>query len=551
MTISNVSTKLKMLPALTELIKKFAPLYFITMFVWTLMHGFPLLIGYQISKLLDRAMNEPTNPVVWWLLASAIATMVLRSLFLFLGLTFDFTLIFKVSAYLKERVLWGVSHCSRNQRQTFSQGDILNRIRDDSDEIAEFLSWTSDFIYRALLLIIALVVLINTDIITTLALMPMIVGLWVGAILKRKVGNLQKSKRQSQGDIAGKITDVLTGIRDLRLGNKMEGQIERLSQKFVSRRAIQAKHQVFTDLLSGLFKNIVILGTSAVLLIVSKRIVDGSFTVGNLALFLTYIGWISEQILFFGRSVAYYKNADVCYGRIRQFLANNKVDKKETKEYEPDEILHKLSVNHLAYSKTQPPVSFEATANQVIGIVGDIGSGKTTFLRYLIGLEKSSSGSVLWNNREVLGNENWWRNPRIGYARQKAGFFGGTVRQNLALGDKDIDDDVMVRALEAVGLTPGSYELPDGLDTVINSGRAGQLSGGQRQRLALARMLCRPADVYIVDNCDSSLDTDTARRLWTVLPEHWPGLWIVVSHNADLLAKADHIVTVQQRRELA
>ncbi len=353
MTISNVSTKLKMLPALTELIKKFAPLYFITMFVWTLMHGFPLLIGYQISKLLDRAMNEPTNPVVWWLLASAIATMVLRSLFLFLGLTFDFTLIFKVSAYLKERVLWGVSHCSHDQRQAFSQGDILNRIRDDSDEIAEFLSWTSDFIYRALLLIIALVVLINTDIITTLALMPMIVGLWVGAILKRKVGNLQKSKRQSQGDIAGKITDVLTGIRDLRLGNKMEGQIERLSQKFVNRRAIQAKHQVFTDLLSGLFKNIVILGTSAVLLIVSKRIVDGSFTVGNLALFLTYIGWISEQILFFGRSVAYYKNADVCYGRIRQFLAN-KVDKKETKEYGQDEILHKLSVNHLAYSKHSP-----------------------------------------------------------------------------------------------------------------------------------------------------------------------------------------------------
>ncbi|NHB86795.1 ATP-binding cassette domain-containing protein [Photorhabdus tasmaniensis] len=550
MTVSSVSTKPKMLPALIDLVKRFAPLYFITMAVWTLMHGFPLLVGYLISQLLDRAMNEPANPVVWWLLASAIATMVLRSLVLFLGLSLDFTLIFKVSAYLKERVLWGVSHCSHNQRHTFSQGDLLNRIRDDSDEIAEFLSWTSDFLYRALLLIIALVVLINTDTITTLALMPMIAGLWIGAILKRKVGNLQASKRQSQGDIAGKITDVLTGIRDLRLGNKIEGQIERLSQKFVSRRAIQARHQVFTDLLSGLFKNIVILGTSAVLLIVSKRIVDGSFTVGNLALFLTYIGWISEQIFFFGRAVAYYKNADVCYGRIKQLL----LDKKETKEYEQDEkgeALHKLSVNHLACSNTQLPVSFEATANQIIGIVGDIGAGKTTFLRYLIGLEKSSSGSVLWNNREVLGNENWWRNPRIGYARKKAGFFGGTVRQNLALGDTDINDDVMAAALEAVGLTPGSYELPEGLDTVINSGNAGQLSGGQRQRLALARMLCRPADVYVVDNCDSSLDADTARRLWSTLPERWPGLWIVVSHNADLLAKADHIVTVQRQRELA
>ncbi|ERT11923.1 ABC transporter ATP-binding protein/permease [Photorhabdus temperata] len=546
MTISSVSAKPKMLPALLGLVRKFAPVYFITMAVWTLIHGLPLLVGWLISKLLDRAINEPANPAVWWLLTFAIAAMVLRSLILLLGLNLDFTLIFKVSAHLKESILWGVSHGSHNQKRSFSQGDILNRIRDDSDEIAEFLSWTSDFLYRTLLLIIALAVLINTDIITTLALMPMVAGLWIGTILKRRVGDLQESKRQSQGDIAGKITDILTGIRDLRLSNKIAGQIERLSQKFVIRRAIQARHQVFTDLLSGLFRNIVIFGTSVVLLVVSKRIVDGSFTIGDLALFLTYIGWISEQIFFFGRAIANYKNADVCYERIRQLLT----DKSEEKEYEQGEALHKLSVNHLAYSDAQIPVSFEATTNQIVGIVGEIGSGKTTFLRCLIGLEKSSSGSVLWNNREVLGNENWWRNPRIGYARQKAGFFGGTVRQNLSLGDTDINDEVMVQALEAVGLTPGSHELPEGLDTIINSGSAGQLSGGQCQRLALARMLCRPAEVYVVDNCDSSLDVDTTRRLWSTLPECWPGLWIVVSHNAYLLAKADHIVTIQRRREL-
>ena len=72
----------------------------------------------------------------------------------------------------------------------------------------------------------------------------------------------------------------------------------------------------------------------------------------------------------------------------------------------------------------------------------------------------------------------------------------------------------MLRALTAVHLTPGTPELPEGLDTVLDSGQASRLSGGQRQRLALARMLCRPAEVYVVDDCDLSVDGPTARDIW-------------------------------------
>ncbi len=104
----------------------------------------------------------------------------------------------------------------------------------------------------------------------------------------------------------------------------------------------------------------------------------------------------------------------------------------------------------------------------------------------------------------------------------------------------------MHEAMTAVDLRPGSAELPWGLSTRLSSGEAHELSGGQRQRLALARMLCRPADVYVVDDCDSSVDAHTARAIWKALPARWPAAWIVVSHNPDLLAAADTVVTVQR-----
>ncbi|PHM44692.1 multidrug resistance protein MsbA [Xenorhabdus mauleonii] len=536
----------KMLSALLGLVRKFSFLYFISMVVWTLIHGLPLVVGFAISRLLDSAVIDPVGSEVWWLLGLAVGTMVLRSAILILGLQVDFTLIFKVSAYLKKRILEGINSHFSVTGLHLPQGDMLNRIRNDSDEVASFLGWTADFFYRAVLLLIALVVLLSTDIVTTLALLPMVGGLWLGVILKNKVGALQEEKRQYQGQIAGRITDILTGIRDLRLSGKLDLHIERLSTSFEHRRMVQAKHQMFTDLLSGLFRNIVMLGTSIVLIVVSTRIISGDFTIGKLALFLTYIGWVSEQIFFFGRVLANYKNADVCYERIKPLL---QIEQSDNEAPITDDTLKSLTVSGLCCNSDTQPISFSAIPNQLIVVNGEVGSGKSRMLRSLLALERSLSGSVLWNDKEVCGNAHWWQSPKVVYARQGAGFIGGTVRENLALGNHSISDETMERALTAVYLKPGSPDLPEGLDTVLGSGGARQLSGGQRQRLTLARMLCHPAEVYVVDDCDSSLDADTARAIWLLLPKQWPGLWIVASQNFDLLAQADQVVTIKRRSE--
>ncbi|SEP94963.1 ATP-binding cassette domain-containing protein [Lentzea albida] len=531
---------------------RFGPLYLFSAGVWTLIHGLPLLVGVGIEKLFDQAATGPTDPVVWWLLTLAVGSLVLRSLLLFGGLNLDFTLIFRVSARVKAAVVDAVSARSTSRGPTLGGGDVLNRLRDDSDEIAEFVGWTADFVYRSVLLVIAVVVLLNTDVVVTLSLLPLVGALWVAKVLKNRLSSLSQDTRARQGAIAEQMTDLVAGIRDLRLADAEGHRVDRLAERFTGRRLAQARQQVVADLLGGLFRNIVTIGSALVLIVVSARMAGGDFTIGELALFLTYTSWLAEQIFFFGRALARYEQGRVSRDRLLALTPGiGGLDVERPGPVEPTPApLEELRLTGFRCAPddrgTTPPIDLVLRAGQVAVLTGPVGSGKSTALRGLLALDGPTVGSVHWNGEDVTGVETWWRAPRVAYARQGAVFLKGTVRDNLVLGNDSVDDGLALRALAAVQLRPGSAELRQGLDTEVGSGGL-MLSGGQRQRLALARMLCRPADVRVVDDCDSSLDDATAAALWTELLSNWPSTWVVVSHNRAVRAMADVVVHVDER----
>ncbi|MFB7382655.1 ATP-binding cassette domain-containing protein [Kitasatospora purpeofusca] len=526
--------------------------YLSAMGTWTVIHGLPLVVGLVISRLIDGAGQGVVDGTVWGLLALATGLMVLRAAVLMGGLRLTFTLIFQVGAWLKLHVLGRVLRTPSARSASRGNGDVLNRLREDTEEIGGLLEWTTDLIYRSVLLVAALAVLLGTDVVTTLPLVLLLGGLWASVYLKRKVSALQEEVREQQGAVSGTITDLLTGVRDLRLFDAAGGRVRALDARFAARRRTQVRHQVFEGLMADLFRNTVMVGTAAVLLIVSTRLVSGDFSIGKLVLFLTYIAWLGEQMFFFGYILARIQSGRVSHDRLAELVEGTTPAAPALPDTEPP--LTELEVTGLtcdtAPGTTAPrPVTFTARPGRLVAVTGEVGSGKSTLVRSLLATQPQVRGSVRWNGAEVAGQQDWFRAPRIGYARQSPRFLRGTVRENLSLGAPDLTDAQLERALAAVRLGPGTTGLPDGLDTVLDSGEARQISGGQRQRLALARMLCRPAQVYVVDDCDSSVDGETARLIWDTLPAEWPGAWIVVSHNPDLLARADEVVTLERVAE--
>lgn len=179
-------------------------------------------------------------------------------------------------------------------------------------------------------------------------------------------------------------------------------------------------------------------------------------------------------------------------------------------------------------------------------VTGEVGAGKSTLVREIAALQPAISGTLTWNGVDVTGDNKRLRPPRVTYAGQFPKFLRGTVAENLSLGYA-AEVTHIEAVLDSVHMRPGSSELPDGGSTRLDSGEASQLSGGQRQRLALARVLLNPADLCIIDDCDSSIDAATVRALWSNIPGRRTCAWIVVSHNPDVIADADKVVTIQRQ----
>ena len=176
-------------------------------------------------------------------------------------------------------------------------------------------------------------------------------------------------------------------------------------------------------------------------------------------------------------------------------------------------------------------VDFDVRPGEHVAIIGPNGSGKTTLLNLLVGVLRPLSGQVLADSRpyDELDLEHLRRN--IGVVMQRAAFFHGTVRANIAYGEPGASEEAVVAAARLSFADEFIRELPSGYDTVI--GDAGlALSGGECQRIALARSLLRRPRVLILDEPTNHLDASVVARILAVLKQlaDCPAI-IVVSHD--------------------
>jgi ATP-binding cassette subfamily C protein len=178
-------------------------------------------------------------------------------------------------------------------------------------------------------------------------------------------------------------------------------------------------------------------------------------------------------------------------------------------------------------------------------IVGASGTGKTTLVDILIGLQWPQSGAVLIDGVELTeANVDAWRG-HIGYVPQDLQLLGGTVMANLTLMDESIGRDEVQAALEMAGAWDFVCALPQGLDTPIGE-RGTAISGGQRQRIAIARALVRKPDLLILDESTTALDPETEQAICAEISRLKEKVTILaISHQAALSSYADLIVRLE------
>jgi ATP-binding cassette subfamily C protein LapB len=196
-------------------------------------------------------------------------------------------------------------------------------------------------------------------------------------------------------------------------------------------------------------------------------------------------------------------------------------------------------------------VSFKIKPGEKIGILGRIGSGKSTIARLLLGLYDPAAGSVLMDGTDLRQIDPADLRRNIGYVSQDNYLFFGSVRDNISFGSPHVDDQTILRAAAVAGVTDFLRTHPHGFDLQVGE-RGMALSGGQRQAVVIARALLLDPPIILLDEPTSGMDNSTESNFKTRLGKAMAGkTLLLVTHRSSLLSLVDRLIIMDNGKIVA
>ena len=198
--------------------------------------------------------------------------------------------------------------------------------------------------------------------------------------------------------------------------------------------------------------------------------------------------------------------------------------------------------------KSLAGISFKINAGEHVGIIGKVGSGKTSLMKLVIGLYQAESGSIAIDNIDINQIDPADLRKNIGYLSQDIELMRGTIRENIAYKDLHVNDEKLLRAAEISGVDLFVNQLPQGFDTQVGED-GGFLSGGQRQAIALGRAVMLNEPVLILDEPTNSFDNTTEsivkKRLFEYTRDR---TLLLVTHKAPMLDLVERLIVIDEGR---
>ncbi|KHF35587.1 putative multidrug resistance ABC transporter ATP-binding/permease protein YheI [Paenibacillus sp. P1XP2] len=475
------------------------------------------------------------------------------------------TYIYDVQAILRTNMLKGIMRWP-GRNLPASPGEAVSRFREDVDEVVEYVESWVDFWGRLAFAVISLVIMarINWQI-TLVALLPLLAVTLLNNLSGNRARRYGQMNREATGRITSFIAESFGAVQALKLGQAEEHVHRRFVQLNESRRQAALKDNLFKEWMRSLNQHVLSICTGIILLMCASAMKAGRFTVGDFALFTSYLTNIAFSISLFGFMVFQHKRLKVSLDRMSVLFRPGEQERlmefSETYLYEeppelpairkdPQERLQTLEVKGLSYTYPGSEngirgISFSLERGKFVVVTGRIGSGKSTLVRALLGLLPASEGSVLWNGKTIAPAK-FLIPPRAAYTPQVPRLFSDTLRENIIQGSPG-GEDRLARAVRLAVMEKDIDDLEKGLDTFVGP-RGVMLSGGQIQRAATARMMMTGSDLLIFDDLSSALDVETEKQLWGRLFEEQDATCIAVSHRKAALAEADHIIVMKDGR---
>lgn len=438
-------------------------------------------------------------------------------------------------------------------------GAAIPVFRDDVEAVLQFVDSWLDVTGTVIFTGVALAVMWRVDaIITGVVVVPLIAVIAVNHVLAERILRARRTDREATARVTGFLGSVFASVLAVKVGGAQRRAVAELSRRNRRRSRTAVRDRVLTHSLEAFSSSTIELSVGLVLLLVAADMREGTFTVGDLALFTSYLAALSGLPRWAGLILARRRHAQVGFDRMGRLLAGS--DPKRAVVRRPMRLHRGAAARERPRHPRPPAPDVRVAAFSVPGrlervdlhlppgsftvVCGGVGSGKSTLLRAVLGLAGSVEGVLWWNGEVVADPAAHMVPPRAAYVPQVPKLWSGTLEENLTLG-LETAPALLHGSLHRAAFDSDVSEMPDGLGTVVGS-RGVRLSGGQLQRAALARALVADPAMLVLDDLSSALDAATERLVWARLRDDpSPRTVLVVSHRAAALERADQVVLLE------
>ena len=435
-----------------------------------------------------------------------------------------------------------------------ASGDILSRITNDVDTIAQSLNQSMAQIITSTVTVVGVVIMMFTIswqlTLIALAILPVTFGI-LGMVMSRS----QKyyiGQQKALGDADGHIEEMYGAHQIVQAFNGEAASVATFKKYNDELYTSGWKSQFFGSLMMPISNLVGNIGYVGICIAGGFLAVNSVVTIGDIQAFIQYVKSFTQPITQMAQIINLLQSTAAASERVFDFLEAEEMleEEVEISTEEAAKLPSDVTFDHVRFGYNPDKIiikdfSLDVSAGQKIAIVGPTGAGKTTLVKLLMRFYELNSGKITIGGQDISKMKRSDLRSMFGMVLQDTWLFNGTIKENLRYGKLNASDEEVRQAAIDAHADHFIEQMPEGYDSMINE-ESSNISAGQKQLLTIARAFVKDPKILILDEATSSVDTRTELLIQQGMDRLMQGRTaFVIAHRLSTIRDADSIIVLK------
>jgi ATP-binding cassette subfamily B protein len=453
---------------------------------------------------------------------------------------------------LREEVEEKINRLPLRYFDTMQRGELLSRVTNDIDNVAQSLQQTLSQLLTSLLTVIGVIVMmfVTSWLLALVALITIPLTFLITAIIAKRSQKLFVAQWSHTGALNAQIEETFSGHSLV----KVFGRQREVEARFTAKNEELYQASFGAQFVSGMIMpSMMFVGNLVYVLIAvigGLQVASGSIRLGDVQAFIQYSRQFTQPLTQLGSMANLLQSGVASAERVFELLDAEEQTPDPVPAATPTDEQGRLVFENVSFSyDPEHPLitdlSLVAEPGQTIAIVGPTGAGKTTLVNLIMRFYELDGGRITLDGVDIATMTRDDLRSRTGMVLQDTWLFGGTIRDNIRYGNPGASEQDMLDAATATYVDRFVHSLPDGYDTVLDD-EAGNVSAGEKQLITIARAFLKKPSVLILDEATSSVDTRTevlVQQAMSALRADRTSF--VIAHRLSTIRDADLILVME------